>query len=117
MAKFLFLYRMSTDAMPAKPPSPEEMQQVMAAWHAWMAKFKKSGQLVDGGDGLKPAGKVIRPDKTVTDGPFTEAKEVLGGFSILQAATIEEALAIAMECPGAGLPGSSIEIREFAGYS
>lgn len=55
MAKFLFVYRNKTED--ARQPSPEEMQQAMAAWGAW---FQTVGEgLVDGGDGLMPEGRTI----------------------------------------------------------
>jgi hypothetical protein len=64
---------------------------------------------------LKPTGKVVRTGGVVSDGPFVESKEVLGGYSIIQAGSYEEALRIAKECPHHQGPGS-IEIREMAGY-
>ncbi len=117
MPKFMLLVRQSLDNAQCQPPSPDEIQQAMTHWHAWMAKFKKSGQLLDGGDGLTPGGKVIRSGGVVTDGPFVETKEVIGGFSLLQAESLEAAVAVAMECPAAHAPGASIEVREFAGYA
>ena len=57
-------------------------------------------------------GKVVG-GSSVSDGPFVEAKEVVGGFMIVQAASYEEAVVIAQEMPAG--PGSRIEIRELAG--
>ena len=108
MAKFLFIYRESTESR-AKP-SPEEMQALGAAWHAWMQKF--SSAIVPGGDGVKPTGRVLKAG-LVTDGPFVEAKEVIVSFTIIQADDYDAAVAIARACP----PGHTIEIREFAGYA
>lgn len=111
--KFLFVYR---DATTAKMPSPEQMQDLLARWGAWIEKFMKLGQLVDPGDALQPTGKLLRPNGVITDGPFVEAKELLGGFSVVQVDTYDQALAIAKECP-AHTDGSSIEIREMAGLA
>ena len=111
MAKYLFLYRSPMSDAP--PPSPEQMQAIMAVWNAWIDKFKKSGQLLDPGDGLTPAGKVVRSG-VVSDGPFVEAKELLGGYSIIQAKDFNEAVLVAKECPAAH--HGSLEIREFAGW-
>ena len=116
MPKFLMLFRRAPENTPTKPPSPEAMQQMMATWNAWLDKFKKSGNLLDPGDALKPTGKVVKSGGVVTDGPIAESKEVIGGFSIIQADTYDEAVAIALESPGGQAPGALIEVREFAGW-
>ena len=108
MAKFLFIYRESTESR-AKP-SPEEMQALGGQWYAWMQKF--SASILPGGDGLKPGGRQVR-GQIVTDGPYVEAKEFVASFSVIQADNLDAALAIARECPGDNV----IEIRELAGYA
>jgi hypothetical protein len=108
MAKFLFIYRESTES--GTKPSPEEMQALGAAWGTWMQKF--SSAIVPGGDGLKHSGRVLKSG-LVTDGPYVEAKEIIVSFAVIQAEDYDAALAIARECP----PGHTIEIRQFAGYA
>lgn len=108
MAKFLFIYRESTESH--DQPSPEEMQALGAAWGAWLQKF--SSAIVPGGDGLQPTGRVVKAG-LVTDGPYVEAKEIIVSFTIIQADDYDAALAIARACP----PGHTIEIREMAGYA
>ncbi|HZZ79649.1 MAG TPA: YciI family protein [Gemmataceae bacterium] len=108
MAKFLFIYRQSTE--PRDKPSPEEMQKLAGAWQAWLQKF--SSAIVPGGDGLKHSGRVLK-GTLVTDGPYVEAKEIIVSFGIMQAENYDAAVAIARECP----PGHTIEIRELAGYA
>jgi hypothetical protein len=110
MAKFLFLYRESTDNRGCTQPSPEEMQALQAAWYTWMQKF--SSAILPGGDGLKDTGRVLKAG-LVTDGPYAEAKEIIVSFGVIQADNYDAALAIARACP----PGHTIEIREFAGYA
>lgn len=78
MTKYLFLYYVPVGA-DASPPSPEQMQQMLAQWTAWKEKFQK--HVVDMGDGLRPGGKLLTGGE-VTDGPFSEAKELIGGYSI-----------------------------------
>lgn len=112
MNKYLLLYRLPAD-MPERQPSPEEMQAMLAQWDAWKATFAQ--QVVDMGDGLKPGGRVWRSG-AVSDGPFVEAKEVMGGYSIVAAPSLEDATTVAKACPITYLPGASIEIRELAGY-
>ncbi len=80
MAKFLFIYRESTESRPK--PSPEEMQALQAAWYTWMQKFNSA--IVPGGDGLKQTGRLVK-DGLVTDGPYVEAKEIIVSFGVIQA--------------------------------
>jgi hypothetical protein len=115
MAKFMLVYRQPAPPAGAQPPSPEQMQAILGAWMTWIEKFRKSGQMVDAGDGLLPAGKVLHPGGVVTDGPYMESKEVLGGYSVLSVDTLDAALAIARECPAAH-SGGTIEIRQLAGW-
>ncbi len=107
--KFLLIQR----SVPGKrePPSPAQMQEMYAVFNAWKDKFKDN--IVDMGGKLVPGGKVVSASG-VTDGPFVEAKEIAGGYMIIAAESIEQALEVARESPGMG-PSSSIEIREIAG--
>jgi hypothetical protein len=109
--KYLFLHRSEPAAGPERrQPSPAEMQAMFAAWNAWKEKFKD--HLVDAGDKLKPGGKLVRATG-ISDGPLVEAKEIIGGYMIVAAESLEEAASIAREMPS--MPGASVEIREMAG--
>lgn len=110
--RYLLAYRNAVLAE-ARPPSPEDIQRMLAQFNAWKSKYMQ--EIVDLGDGLRPAGKVVRAG-TTTDGPFVEAKEVLGGYSIVQVAGLDRALEIARTCPVLSIPGASVEVREMAGY-
>ena len=94
-----------------EPPSPAQMQDMYAAFNTWQEKFKT--KIVDMGGKLRPGGKILTTSG-VTDGPFAEAKEVVGGYMVVAAENYEQALAVARECPGIVRPGSSVEIREIA---
>jgi hypothetical protein len=111
--KFLCLFRFAAAGWPAKPSSPEEMQKQYAAWKAWMTKFEK--ELIPG-DGLMPAGAVVRGGN-VTDGPFIEAKEVVASYSLIETDSLERAIQIIKACPVGMDPTTSIEIRRLGGYS
>jgi hypothetical protein len=82
-------------------PTPEEMQVIFGKWMAWLKGMKAKGQYV-GGDRLDDAGKVVRNSKgvTVTDGPYAEAKEMVGGYVIVTAGSLAEAAEIGKGCPG-----------------
>jgi hypothetical protein len=84
------------------------MQEMYAVFNAWKEKFQKN--IVDLG-GRLGGGKVVTSEGA-TDGPFVEAKEVVGGFMIVAADSLEEATQVARECPGVVMPGSSVEVRE-----
>ena len=82
-----------------------------AVFQAWKEKFKAN--ILDMGDSLRPGGKVVSATG-VTDGPFVEAKEIVGGYMIVSAESYERAIEVAKEGPGMLAPGSSIEIRELS---
>jgi hypothetical protein len=108
--KYLFIYRNPPEQLQL---SSEQLQQMYAAWNAWKGKFK--ADILDVGDGLKPSGKVLTASG-VTDGPFVEGKEVVGGFSIVSAESYECALTVARECPVMRAPGARVEIREMMAF-
>ena len=114
MANFLFVYRGGNDAHGKM--TPDEMQRHMQKWHAWIGEGLQKGWLRDPGDALTPEGRVVNARKVVTDGPFVESKEVVGGFSIVQADSIDAAGKLAKDCPGL-LIGGSVEVRQLAGYT
>ncbi len=107
--KYLFLHR-SPPGPGGAQPSPEQMQAMFAKFNAFKERFKD--HIVDWGDKLKPGGKIVGA-AGVSDGPFVEAKEIVGGFMIVSAESLDEAAAIAKEMPVG--PGARIEVREMAG--
>lgn len=91
--------------------SPEMMQATMGKWMAWIDQLAKSGKYVSG-EPLLPGGKLVSgADKKVIDGPFTEGKEVVGGFFIVNAEDINEAATIAKDCPDFEY-GGSVQVRQ-----
>lgn len=111
--KYLVLFRSQpTAGGPQASPSPEQMQQMFAAYKRWMEKFKDD--ILDMGDKLKSDGRVLTASG-VADGPFVEAKEVVGGFMIVSAASYDGAVEVVRACPAVHAPGAVLEIRELAG--
>ena len=111
MATQKYLVFVRSAAGNQEPPSSAAMQEMRVAFNAWREKFKAN--LVDMGGRLKPGGRILTASG-VTDGPFTEAKETIGGFMVIAAENYDRALDIARECPGLVRPGSTVEIREIA---
>ena len=114
MAKFLFVYRGSTDEFARL--SPEEIQQHMQKWSTWIGEGLQKGWLVDTGDALTGEGRVVNAKKVVTDGPFVESKEIVGGYSIVEADNIDAAAELAKGCPALAF-GGNVEVRPLAGLA
>ena len=106
MSDFAFLYRgRDTSA------SPEQMQKTMEKWRAWFKQLGENAHLKDIGHPLENSGKVVRgKQKSVTDGPFAEAKDVGGGFTLIQARDLEQATELSKGCPIFEV-GGSVEVR------
>jgi hypothetical protein len=110
MSQFLYLYRQDP-ATRTQAMSPELAQQNMQRWMSWMQELDKQGHLKDRGQPLEAAGKVVRgQQKTITDGPYAEAKDLVGGFSIVEARDIDQAVELSRGCP-IFVGGGSVEIR------
>ncbi|AXT18494.1 hypothetical protein D7030_07415 [Flavobacteriaceae bacterium AU392] len=109
MSNFLFLFR-GGDAARIQQ-SPEEMQDHMQKWGAWMGGLKENGQLVDGLP-LAKEGKVVeKSGEIITDGPFAEGAEVVGGYLIVTAENLNGAVEISKGCPIFEHHGN-VEVRE-----
>jgi hypothetical protein len=108
MSEFLYLFR-GGDIREASN-SPEHMQEHMGKWMKWMDDLNKKGQL-GGGLPLKNTGTVVKSKGIVTDGPFAEGKEVVGGYLIVKADSLNEATEISKKCPIFEYDGT-VEVRE-----
>lgn len=109
MTEYMYLFR-GGDAARASQ-SPEEAQKHMAKWGAWMEDLAKEGTLV-AGQPLQQDGKVVKEaGDIITDGPFAEGKEVVGGFLIVKAKDLNGAVEISKGCPIFEHKGT-VEVRE-----
>jgi hypothetical protein len=101
---------MNTEA--ADKLTAEEQQAWSAEVMAWYEKNATTGVIADGGAQLQPpdTAKTVRASG-VTDGPFIESKEVLGGYTVLEAKTIDEAVAVAQSWPGVNRGLITMELR------
>lgn len=107
MSEFVYLYRGGE-----RPSgSPEQMQQQMQKWMTWMKELGDKGHIKDPGHPLESAGKLVQGrTKTVTDGPFAEAKDVVGGYTLVQASDLAHAVELTSGCPIFEIEGS-VEVR------
>ena len=106
-SQFLLLLRQP----PGGPPAPDELQKIMVQFAAWMKKMSDQGMVV-GTNGLHHTGKVLRGPRGVstTDGPYPEAKEIVGGYVLINADSLEAAVEAARDCPGLGYH-MAVEVR------
>jgi hypothetical protein len=109
MKDFMFIFRNGMEAR--TNASPEEMQNNMQLWFAWVEKLKNQGIYI-AGEALMPGGKTSKGEKPViTDGPFAESKELVGGFFVVKAKDIDAAMELTKDYPDYSI-GGSVEVRE-----
>lgn len=112
MPKYMLLLHDRADGFQAM--SPEQMQHVIQKYMAWGDRLRASGILHDSQKLTDEPGRIIRSaggQTRVTDGPYSETKEVLGGYYTVAADTYEAAVEIAGSCPHVEY-GGTIEIRQ-----
>jgi hypothetical protein len=106
MNEFVFLYRGGETGR-----SPERAQQMMQKWMAWFRDLAEKGHVKDRGQPLERSGKLVHGTrKTVTDGPFAEAKDVVGGYTLILAKDLDEAADLSKGCPILEVDGQ-VEVR------
>ena len=111
MSQFIYLYRIEEAARNEAMGTPERAQQSMQRWMSWMRDLDAKGHLKDRGQPLERTGKVVRgTKKTVTDGPYLESKDLVGGFTIVEASDIDQAVELSRGCPILE-GGGSVEVR------
>jgi hypothetical protein len=107
MEKYMFLFSGGDYSSLSNDGFEKHMQK----WFAWVGKLKEQDRYVSGEALLPEAKRISGTKKTVTDGPFTEAKEVVGGYFVVYAKNMNEAVEMAKDFPDFEFNGV-IEIRE-----
>lgn len=106
MNEFVFLYRGGE-----RPASPEEGQHVMQKWMAWLKELGSSGHLKDAGQPLERTGKVVQgKQRMITDGPYAESKDLIGGYTVILANDLAHAAELSKGCPILEMSGL-VEVR------
>jgi len=109
MSRFLVLLRDEPSGFASL--SPDQMQTIIEKYIAWGARLRASGHMLMGEKLVDGGGKVVRgAAPVVSDGPYAEAREIVGGAYVLQATNYDEAVALMSDSPH--LAFGSIEIRE-----
>jgi hypothetical protein len=109
MQEFLLIFRRENTGQGA-PLSPEQIQAMMKPWQDWIGSIAAQNKLVTAGNRLAPEGNVVKPNNVITNGPYVETKEAVGGYTIVKADSLEEATEMSKGCPILFV-GGSVEIR------
>ena len=97
-----------------KLASPEQMQTWMKQTIDWIAGIAAQNKFVSGTGLPFEDARVVRPNNVVTNGPFGEIKETIGGYIIVKANSVDEAVELAKGCPVLHGEGNSMEVRKIA---
>jgi hypothetical protein len=109
MKDFLLLFRSGLDFATA---TPEQLQQAMMKWKTWMEELTQQGKYF-GGQRLTKNGAVLKSVEKVIDGPYAESKEIVGGYVVIKAKDLQDAIEAAKGCPIFNYNGI-VEVREVA---
>ena len=109
MKEFVLVFRTCNN--PDFTPSPEQMQEGLTNWMNWMGGIAAQNKLVNRGSRLSISNsKTVKPNNVVVDGPYTEIKELINGYTVVKAVNIDEAVEMASGCPILQL-GGNVEVR------
>jgi hypothetical protein len=109
MKDYLLIFRADYSYMAQMADS--ERQAITKRYMDWVSGIAGKDRLVDRGNRLAPTGKVVAVNNKVINGPYTEIKEFIGGYSVVRAESYDEAVELVDGCPVFELNGK-IEIRE-----
>lgn len=107
MNEFMMIFRHTPDM--DSTPSPEEIQASIKQWQDWIGGIAAQGKFVSTNQ-LGFEGKTVKAGNVITDGPYTEIKELVGGYIIVKTDTLEEAVSLAHGCPVLQY-GGNVEVR------
>ena len=109
MKEFLLLFR--TDYDNVSKASPDQAEAMMKKWMDWLGGIAAQNKLTSKGNRLQSSGRVVKNNNVVINGPYTDIKESIGGYSIIKAENYDEAVEMAKGCPVL-LAGGNVEVRE-----
>jgi hypothetical protein len=111
MKEFLLVFRTNYSNMPKR--TPEEAEMVTTHWMNWIKSIASKNKLVDRGNRLDDSGRVLKSKDVITNGPYTEIKESIGGYTLIKAESYEDAVELSKSCPILSF-GGTVEIREIS---
>jgi hypothetical protein len=107
MTEFMMIFR--NDYNPSFKPSPEQIQAMIKQYQDWIGGIAAQGKFT-GTNRLGFEGKTLKPNNVIADGPYAEIKEIVGGYMLVKANDLEEAMKLAEGCPILTI-GGSVEVR------
>ena len=108
MKEFMMIFRHAPNQ--EYSPSPEEIEASMKQWQDWIGGIAAQGKF-QSTNRLGFEGKTLSPDQVITDGPYAEVKEIVGGYMIVKGENIDEVMEMAKGCPALQM-GSNVEVRD-----
>ena len=108
MKEFMMIFRM--DPTGGYEPTPEQMQESIQQWQSWIGGIAAQGKFVSTNQ-LGDSGKTVKPGGVITDGPYAEIKEIIGGYIIVKADDLDDAIKLTEDCPMFYV-GGHVEVRE-----
>jgi hypothetical protein len=107
MKEFMMIFRHTPN--PAFQPTPEQIQANIKQWQDWIGSIAAQGKFKST-NRLGFEGKTLKPNNVITDGPYAEVKEIVGGYIIVKALSLDDALTLAEGCPILQVDGH-VEVR------
>ena len=107
MKEFMMIFRNEKNR---PQPSPEQMQGMIKKWQDWIGGIAAQGKFVST-NALGFQGKTVHADTTITDGPYAEVKEIVGGYIIVKAENLDDAVKLSDGCPTLAT-GGKVEVRD-----
>ncbi len=107
MKEFMMIFRSSQSV---ERPTPEAMKAQVKVWQDWIGGIAAQGKFV-ATNALGMQGKVVKTNNVITDGPYVEVKEMVGGYIIVKAENLDEAITLSEGCPTLSY-GGSVEVRD-----
>ena len=107
MKEFMMIFRHTPNA--EFKPSPEQLQENIKQWQDWIGGIAAQGKFISTNQ-LGFEGKTLQANQLITDGPYAELKEIVGGYIIVKSNSIDEALQLAEGCPILST-GGHVEVR------
>jgi hypothetical protein len=108
MREFMMIFRMAS--MENFQPAPEQMQESIKQWQDWIGSIAAQGKFVSANQ-LGFTGKTLKSNGVITDGPYAEVKEIIGGYIIVKANDMDGAIKLAHGCPVFHV-GGHVEVRD-----
>ena len=109
MTEFVLIFR--TDCPPEVKFSPDEMQSTMQHWQNWIGSIAARNKLANTGNRLGSNGAILKSGNVITNGPYAGIREIITGYIIIRAESIDEAAEMAKGCPLVVGGSGQVEVR------